>query len=161
MSLPCHSCLDVCLHATWLWICFNRVFLAVTPVTELCEFLLACCEFVVCRFRLCFTNFHARRLQIIARMTEGSLPRAFRDVCQQTTLATSGRSIVTLYLPAHLRPPYRQFPQTSERNAANLLSKSLRLCSSLVARKKKLATYPLAESVWSSGRRLDMFKRDT
>ena len=34
------------------------------------------------------SEFYARRLQIIARMTKGSLPRAFRDVCQQITLAT-------------------------------------------------------------------------
>ena len=47
-----------------------------------------------------------KRLQIIARMTEGSLPRAFRDICQHTTLAASGKSIVTSYL----RPLYCQFP---------------------------------------------------
>ena len=74
--------------------------------------------------------------------------------------------LLLLYLRALLRPPYRQFLQTGERNMANLLSKSLRLCSSLVVRKKKLATYPLAESVWRSGslaqqRRLDMFKSGT
>ena len=38
--------------------------------TVLCGFLLACCEIVVCLFRLGFTNFCARRLQIIARMTK-------------------------------------------------------------------------------------------
>ena len=53
-------------------------------------------------------------------MTGGSLPRAFRDVCQQTTLAASGRSIVTLYLRHILRPLCRQFPQIGEWNTAKI-----------------------------------------
>ena len=73
-----------------------------------CVFLLASCEIVVCLFRLSFTNFCERKFQIVARMTEGSLPRAFRDICQQTTLAASGKSILTsflrdIYVPADVR----------------------------------------------------------
>ena len=47
-------------------------------------FLLACGKLSCDGFAL-FQNL--RRLHIIARMTGGSLPRAFRDVCHQITLA--------------------------------------------------------------------------
>ena len=113
--------------------------------------------FLLTEKRLCFTDFHARRFQIIARMTQSNLPRAFRDVVnKQPWRLWEG--------PLSLCISVRKHVHLTARNSDSL-SKSLGLCSSLVVR-KEACNYPLAESVWSSGslaqqRRLDMFKRDT
>ena len=66
VSLPCHSCLDVSPHSTNSGYASTKF--SWLPSSDN--------NSVVCWFRLCFTIFHARRLQIMARMTEGSLPRS-------------------------------------------------------------------------------------
>ena len=124
VSLPCHSCLIR--HS------FNCVW---KTATVLCEFFLACCEIVVCLFRLGFTNFCAKRLQIIARMTEGSLPRAFRDICQQTTLAASESQFLLPFSVTFtsILPPV----PANERNMAVAIKES-EAGSSLVVCKRNL-----------------------
>ena len=81
MSLPCHSCFDVSPYSAIL-VSLQQSLLGGKPVTVLCDFLLAFCK-IVFHVSALFQNFHARRLQIIARMAEGTLPRAFSDVCQR------------------------------------------------------------------------------
>ena len=153
-SLPCHSCIDVFPIQHHSGFASTEFFLAATvlartrwkTVAELCEILLACCDLCRVPISLLFHSFSCEEASDHNKNDRKAVCHGLSaDVCQQTTLATSGRTTRYIVLPCLFLSTLPPVPADRrvdkfavEGSEAEFIDGSKIAC-------------PLSESVWSSG----------
>ena len=114
MSLPCHSCFDVSPYSAILD-SLQQSLLGGKPVTVLCDFLLACCKIVVSCFGF-VSKFSCEETSNHSKNDRRHSATGVQRCLSTNYFGNSGRYIVTLYLRALLRPPYRRWQADGARS---------------------------------------------